>query len=48
MTEYATEEEIHNAWLALIHFLLAGDKLNAGIAAQKWLDMQAQKKGEVE
>jgi hypothetical protein len=45
MTEYATEEEIHNAWLALIHFLLAGDKLNADIAASKWLELQARKKG---
>jgi hypothetical protein len=39
-----TEEELHDAWAAVIHFLLVGDQLNAAIAAQKWLDMQAQKK----
>jgi hypothetical protein len=39
-----TEEDLHNAWTAVLHFLLAGDELNASIAAQKWLEMQAQKK----
>ena len=41
-----TEEDVHQAYLAYLNFVMQGDKLNAEIACKKWLDMEAQKKGE--
>jgi hypothetical protein len=47
VTEYATEEEIHNAFLAFLHCVIHADKLNAVIHWHKFADLHARRHPDV-